>query len=58
MNFAWQDPEMEKKGQISRSRLNSQSTVFFHRREERAELLVVIFPYFSNRASGTEELQP
>jgi len=49
---------MEKKGQISRSRLNSQSAVFFHRREERAELLVVIFPYFSNRASGTGELQP
>lgn len=32
---------MEKKGQVSRSRLNSQIVVFFQKREERGDLLVV-----------------
>jgi len=33
MNFAWQDPEMEKKGQITRSTLNSNSCVLLEKRQ-------------------------
>lgn len=38
MNFAWQDPEMEKKGQITRSGLNSNSCVFLEKRREKETL--------------------
>lgn len=53
MNFAWHKPKMEKKGQSTRSSLNSDNCVFLEIKGEKETLVSVsVFPALSIEVLG------